>query len=113
MLPTDLASFLWGFGVAAIVFILGAWATGFLGEWGKQSFQGVKDWLDPPVPDEILVDHGFGDTLPPGERAWVPKDKRHRRLTEGYSYYLDETHNAKCYREENTGTQYLMVKPGK
>ncbi len=115
MLPTDLVSVIWGAVggaiVTAVFFIFGTFAKGFLGEAGKQSFTNMKDRLDPPEPEPILVDRRFDETLPTDLRAWVREESVHRKLREGYSYYVEETRNAKCYRKAADYIEYLMVCP--
>lgn len=108
LLPTDLVSFLWGILIAAIGIVL----TGFLREAGRELWHAIKRRLNPPTPDDVLVDLRFEP--PKGMQSncvWTRGESVSRRLENGYKFYPHPSNGGKCVRGQGPEKSYLMVKP--
>jgi hypothetical protein len=110
-LPQDLASFVWGLVLAAIVMV----STGFLREAGKELWTLLKKKYFPspaPEPEPVQVDLQFKPTLYAGNDClWSRHESVSRRVGEGFTFYPHPTTGGKIVRGYGRETSYLMVKP--
>lgn len=112
LLPSDLASFLWGLIVGAVVIVF----SGFGSAAGSDLWHWVKRRIrrDPPEPME--VSGKFSPSLyPPGSCAWVPELDVLAKEQHDWGYYPHPDTQGRCYRMANHGgrltKEFLMVRP--
>lgn len=109
----DLGSFALGAGLSAVA----AYATGFLQEWGKETFSFVRRKIVKTPPDKERVPKEFvPSTYVPGDCAWVREERVFDKLAEGWTNYPGPAQGGPAYRRTPDGNvelvEFLLVKPG-
>ena len=112
ILPSDLASFIWGLVAGVIVIIFsgfGSAAGSDLWHWCKKRIK-----KEPPEPQE--VSQKFSPTLySRGSCAWVPELDVPEKEQQNWGFYPHLETNGRCYRMAKHGgrltREFLMVNP--
>lgn len=108
-LPSDLASFVWGFVLAAI----GIFSTKVVQKAADDFYSWSKNKIFPKPPEPIEVEQTFVPTrFDPSQCAWANELRLHDYEAKGYRYYPHPKTGGRCFRRPDATNQvreFLMV----